>query len=200
MSGIPSAAASDADPRYDDSHWPLFVIEMPPHRMSPASFAAHLATCSALFQRREHFLMLVDMSDHPPMLASQRSALTEAMRIDGERYPGLCRGVAVVGRSSFERSVAQTVGTMANVDHSLRAFATVAEARAWLSTLVLPHSAPPSRKTREPAPFPSRALGEIVSAPIDSAAPSSRRSDLVSGAAVSGHWRNVARRTPFAAR
>lgn len=156
MHGMTHGALPSDAPRYDDTGWPLFAIEMPPERMSPASFDAHLARCSSVFDRREPFLLLVDMADHPSLIASQRNAVAEAMRADGERHPGLCRGVAVVVRSSFERSIVQSIHSMSNQPYPVTAFATVAEARAWLSSLKLPGAALPSRRSHElPAP-PSR--------------------------------------------
>ncbi|HTV19826.1 MAG TPA: STAS/SEC14 domain-containing protein [Polyangiaceae bacterium] len=169
MRGITSlATTSDGVPRYDDSNWPLFAIEMPPQRMSPATFDAHLAMCSSVYERRTPFVMLIDMADHPSLLASQRSALSDAMRIDSQRHPGLCRAVAVVVRSSFERSIAQSIHAMSNAAYPVRFFASTEEARAWLATHARTDSSPPSQLTRELASLPSRR-------PLSSAPPFSQR-------------------------
>jgi len=168
----PPAIALDGAPRYDASAWPLFSIEMPPQRLSPAALRAHLAACSALFERGEPFFLLMDMAEHPALLASQRNEVAEAMQRDCERYPGLCRGLAVVVRSSFERSIAQTIHSMSLTSYPFAIFYTVADAEAWISSQEMLASeapkrklheiVPPSRRTQSSAPPFSRARDSVV--------------------------------------
>lgn len=170
-------------PRYDDSAWPLFVVELPLQRMAPEVFDAHLARCHALFERGEPFSMLVDATNHPPLLPIQRSAMTEALRRDGERYQRLCLGLALVLRSSFERSVAHSIQSLARTTHPFAIFSTIPEAMAWLAThdSRLSDSGPAIRRGRQVMSAPSRFPRASSSAPpfrgrFESMAPLGRRS------------------------
>jgi hypothetical protein len=119
-------------PTYDYSEWPLFVVEMPPTRLSKEAFDAHLEILRVPYRRGRPFAMLIVMGDHPPLPAGQRKAAAEAMKIDNERYPTLLRAKAVVARSALERGVVTAVGWVAKPDYPFAAFETVEVATAWL--------------------------------------------------------------------
>jgi len=180
-SKTPMSAHADTAPRYDDSAWPLFVVELPPQRLSPEAFEAHLAVCRTVFERGEPFTMLVDSINHPPLLPIQRSAMTEAMRRDAERFPGLCLGLAIVLRASFEKSVAHSIHAMSRTPHAFAIFPTVEEAKAWLRATHKTQSDSAPVSPRRQALAASRAHRPRPSAPpfskkYESAAPHGGRS------------------------
>lgn len=201
MHGIKSSALASRDeaPRYDDTAWPLFSIEMPPAHLSALRFEEHLGVCRALFERGERFALLIDMAEHPTLPASQRHAIAEAMQRDCSRHPDLCCGLALVVQSSFQRSIVQAIHAMSRPSYPLAIFATTVEARAWLANRKL--SVPvPSRGTHELLPPPSvgsRSSRPPLSGPRSSRAPLSRASAPVD---VSPGQRTVTRRPSSAER
>jgi hypothetical protein len=119
-------------PTYDASEWPLFVVRMPPVALSPEGFQLHLNACREPFRRLEPFAMLINMGQHPPLPATQRKAVSDAMKADNKRYPGVQMGLAIVVRSAFERGIITAISWVASPPYPFAAFGKELEAAEWL--------------------------------------------------------------------
>jgi hypothetical protein len=133
-------AAGDV-PTYDESEWPIFQVKMPPVALSAEAFEAHLDACSERYKRGQPFCMLVEMGDHPPLGAVRRKAVADRMRADGQRYPGVMLGCALVVHSAPSRGGVTAINWVAQPTYSFTAFEDVREARLWLSHLLEQHRA-----------------------------------------------------------
>lgn len=130
--GAPQLEPGPDSPTYDMSQWPLFVVSMPTANLSAEAFQSHLQACRAPYRRMQPFVMLIDMGQHPPLSPERRKAVSEAMRADNARYPGLHRALAIVVRSRLDRGVTTAISWVARPPYPFAAFTTVAEAKAWL--------------------------------------------------------------------
>jgi|RhiMethySRZTD1v2_1073278.scaffolds.fasta_scaffold11377_6 hypothetical protein len=117
---------------YDDSEWPIFTVKMPPRALSDKDFQDHLEACSVPYLRGEPFVFLFDTTGHPPLSASQRKAVANAMVAHNSIHPGLLRGIAVVVGSAFERGVVTAIRWIARPRYPIAAFDSIDKARSWL--------------------------------------------------------------------
>jgi hypothetical protein len=95
--------ASRSLPKYDESEWPIFRVTMPPVALSEAAFQAHLDACSERYKRGQPFCMLIDMGEQPPLGAVRRKAVADRMTEDGQRFPSVMLGCALVVQSAPSR-------------------------------------------------------------------------------------------------
>jgi len=128
-------------PTYDESEWPIFRVKMPPVALSPEAFQAHLEACSERYRRLTPFCMLIDMGDHPPLGAVRRRAVADRMMEDGQRYPRVMLGCALVVRSAPARAAVTAINWVAQPAYSFTAFGDMREARMWLTHLLEQHRA-----------------------------------------------------------
>jgi hypothetical protein len=126
-------------PKYDESHWPIFVVKMPPAALSDQAFEAHLDECSARYRRREPFCMLFDMGDHPPLEAVRRKAVAERMMEDARLFPGVMLGCALVVRSALSRGGVTAINWVAKPPYEFVAFRDMRGARIWLRQVLERH-------------------------------------------------------------
>jgi hypothetical protein len=131
-------AARDV-PAYDESEWPIFRVKMPPVALSAEAFEAHLEACSERIRRGKPFCMLIDMADHPPLGAARRKAVADRMLEDGQRYPRVMLGCALVVHSAMSRGGVTAINWIAQPAYSFTAFEDVREARMWLNHLLEQH-------------------------------------------------------------
>jgi hypothetical protein len=117
---------------YDYSGWPIVVIYMPPQLLSASAFEQHLTACGEPYRRLKPFGGIMVMGEHPPLPAAQRRASALAMKANIERYPGLCRGLAIVVRSALGRGIVTAHSWLARPPHPFAAFETVPAAKEWL--------------------------------------------------------------------
>lgn len=121
-----------SNPTYDYATWPVFITRMPPSRLSPDAFRAHLVECQKPFHRSRAFCMLINMGDHPPLPAIQRKEVTEAMKADCQRHPGLLAGMAIVVHSVLGHGVMTAINWIAKPPYLFAAFDDEAPAMSWL--------------------------------------------------------------------
>ena len=142
MSERPAAKETPASmPTYDESEWPLFRVKMPPVALSAEAFEAHLETCSERYRRGKPFCMLIDMGEHPPLGAVRRKAVADRMMADGQRFPGVMLGCALVVHSAPSRGGVTAINWVAQPAYSFTAFGDMGEARMWLAHLLEQHRA-----------------------------------------------------------
>jgi hypothetical protein len=140
MSEPPTAKdAPFSAPRYDESEWPIFKVKMPPVTLSSEAFEAHLDACSERYRRGQPFCMLIDMGVHPPLGAIRRRAVAERMMKDGQRFPGVMLGCALVVHTPTSRGGVMAINWVANPAYPFTAFESASEARAWLVQLLAQH-------------------------------------------------------------
>jgi len=144
--------ASSSMPKYDESEWPIFRVEMPPVTLSPEAFDAHLDRCSKLYTRGQPFCMLIDMGNHPPLGAIRRKAIAERMVEDGRRFPGVMLGCALVVRSATSSGGVTAINWVAQPEYPFTAFEAMDEARAWIRDLLEQHSVPLRAGVSRPPP------------------------------------------------
>jgi hypothetical protein len=133
--------APSAVPIYDESEWPIFRVKMASVALSDEAFQAHLDLCSERYRRGRPFCMLIDMGDHPPLGALRRKAVADRMTEDGQRYPRVMLGCALVVHSPTSRGGVTAINWVAQPAYSFTAFGDPAEARMWLSHLLEQHRA-----------------------------------------------------------
>jgi hypothetical protein len=126
-------------PEYDDSHWPIFLVKMPPVALSDEAFTAHLDACSARYRRGEPFCMLIDMGDHPSLGAIRRKAVAERMMEDARRFPGVMLGCALVVRTPASRGAVTAINWVAKPAYEFVAFESMRDARSWLRQVLERH-------------------------------------------------------------
>src|SRR5580700_7330640 len=139
--------SSQSLPEYDESEWPIFRVNMPPVARSDAAFQAHLDVCSEHYKRGRPFCMLIDMGDHPPLGAVKRKAVADRMTEDGQRFPGVMLGCALVVQSAPARGGVTAINWIAQPQYRFIAFGDSREARAWLVQVLEHH-----RVTMRPPP------------------------------------------------
>jgi hypothetical protein len=127
-----SSGRDSLEPTYDRSEWPLFVVRMPAVRLSAEAFDRHLQACGEPFRQQQPFVMMVVMGEHPPLPATQRKAVGDAMKSDDQRNPGLQRGLGIVVRTSFERGIVTAINWVARSPFPFAAFTSESSARTWL--------------------------------------------------------------------
>lgn len=128
-------------PTYDESKWPIFRVKMPPLALSAEAFQAHLDVCSERYRRGRPFCMLIDMADHPPLDALRRKAVGDRMMEDGQRYPRVMLGCALVVHTPASRGGVTAINWVAQPAYSFTAFDSMTAARMWLSHLLEQHRA-----------------------------------------------------------
>jgi hypothetical protein len=129
---------SSLQPTYDYGAWPLFVVRMPSKPLSTEALRNHLTACREPFLRGQTFCMLIDMGDHPPLPASQRKIVAEAMKADTARYPGLVIGLGIVVHSAVARGVMTAIHWVARPPYAFAAFDDEVTARRWLLDRLAP--------------------------------------------------------------
>lgn len=132
---------SSSQPTYDESEWPIFRVKMPPVALSAEAFQAHLDTCTERYKRGRPFCMLIDMGQHPPLGAVRRKAVADRMTEDGQRYPRVMLGCALVVQSGQSRGGVTAINWMAQPPYSFTAFDEMRDARMWLTHLLELHRA-----------------------------------------------------------
>jgi hypothetical protein len=133
--------APSGTPTYDESEWPIFRVRMPPVALSAEAFEAHLDACSERIRRGKPFCMLIDMGEHPPLGAVRRKAVADRMMEDGQRFPGVMLGCALVVHSAPSRGGVTAINWVARPPYSFTAFEGTGEARMWLAHLLEEHRA-----------------------------------------------------------
>jgi hypothetical protein len=141
VSDSPAKNASHTMPTYDESDWPIFRVKMPPVALSPEAFEAHLDACSQRYRHGQSFCILIDMGDHPPLGAVRRKAVADRMMRDGQRFPRVMLGCALVIRSGTSRGGVTAINWMAQPPYSFTAFEDLGEAIASLRHLLEQHRA-----------------------------------------------------------
>jgi hypothetical protein len=135
MEQAPFTPDDSSQPSYDESEWPIFIVNLPRARLSASAFQAHLDRCGEPYKRRQPFCMLIT-GDHPPFSALQRKAVANAMKRHNQRHPGIMLGCAIVNRSALTRGVITAVTWLAKPAYPFAAFADAPQAKAWLSHLL----------------------------------------------------------------
>lgn len=124
---------------YDATDWPIFRITMPEVGLPLEKFRIHVDRVTAVYERAEPFVMLVDALRAPPLNASERQMIADAMRFEARRHPGVLRGMAVCLSSTVARGGFTAINWLARPPYPTNAFESVASARVWLKQqLALP--------------------------------------------------------------
>jgi hypothetical protein len=127
--------------RYDATEWPIFRVVLPSQGMTLARFREHLEHIGAVYDRKESFGLLIDALRAPPLNATERQLVAEAMRFNARRSPGVLRGLAVCLASTLARGGFTAINWLARPPYPTAAFETVPAASVWLSRqLKLPTS------------------------------------------------------------
>jgi hypothetical protein len=125
--------------RYDATDWPVFRITMPGAPLALEKFQEHLDRITAVYERGETFAMLIDALRAPPLNATERQLIADAMRFASRRHPGVLRGLAVCLSSTVARGGFTAINWLARPPYPTSAFESVASASVWLKRqLVLP--------------------------------------------------------------
>jgi len=122
----------DHDFSYDATDWPVFRVTMPARALSAGAFHVHLDRITAVYERGEPFGLLIDALRAPPLNASERQLVAEAMRFNARRQPGVLRGLAVCLASTVARGGFTAINWLARPPYPTAAFETVASANLWL--------------------------------------------------------------------
>jgi hypothetical protein len=121
-------------PRYDESRWPLFSVCLPQSDLDDGEFGAFLDKLDGLNQRMHRFAVLLDARAAPPLAPKRRKLIAARANAAQERHPGLMVGFAVVLSSPVQRGVFTAIHWLLRRSDATRAFATMADAEAWLSS------------------------------------------------------------------
>jgi hypothetical protein len=141
VSGSLFKSASRILPTYDESDWPIFRVTMPPIALSQEGFEAHLEACSQRYRRGQPFCMMIDMGQHPPLGALRRKAVADRMTADGQRFPRVMLGCALIVKSGTSRGGVTAINWMAQPPYSFTAFEDAAEGLLWIRHLLEQHRA-----------------------------------------------------------
>jgi hypothetical protein len=114
---------------------------MPQVELSAEAFDAHLEACSQRYRRGQAFCMLIDMGEHPPLGAVRRKAVADRMMRDGQRFPRVMLGCALVVHSGTSRGGVTAINWIARPPYSFTAFEDMVQATMWLRHLLEQHRA-----------------------------------------------------------
>jgi hypothetical protein len=129
---MPHRETDDHDFIYDATDWPVFRVTMPTRPLSSDAFRVHLDRITAVYEREEPFGLLIDALRAPPLNASERQLVAEAMRFNARRHPGVLRGLAVCLASTVARGGFTAINWLARPPYPTAAFETVASGNVWL--------------------------------------------------------------------
>lgn len=119
--------------RFDGSDWPILRVTIPRPGPTTAELREYLDNLSAVWARREPFGLLIDALHVQPLEAAQRQLIADQMRLDGRRFPGVVRGLAVCLTGALARGGFTAINWLARPPYPTAAFESVAKANVWLT-------------------------------------------------------------------
>jgi len=117
---------------YDEHDWPIVIVKLPTIPLSDEEFQAHLLRLTAYYSRGRSFGMVIDMTESPPMPASQRRLLGDYIDSNTEKFPQIECPTAVVVTSDIQRAVIQVLGWLTRTSHSSHPCMNVEAGIAWV--------------------------------------------------------------------
>ncbi len=118
--------------KFDESLWPIVVVQMPAATLTDAELDALTARVSSYYKRATLFGFVLDVRLQADLPAHQRRRLAEQVDRDREQNPTVKCAMAIVLSSNTQRGVFNVMGWLVRRPIPSRACATVNEAVSWL--------------------------------------------------------------------